>query len=280
MRIDRIRKQTVGGRGRVTAQAAWEVSDAAPLTLFVETGEQFASDLEPSPDACLVAPTEAVNIPLFSPAQLTEVRSMRLSTFILALLVTTATAMATATVHAQTPTVETVRKLPPKDVTRVRRPVEIPDPTHAGELRAIEEAAPSPGRMNAALPDLVIREIRRDAQGTYGIRVANQGVQRAATFNIMLSLTTAAAAPGPSKVVETPALAGGGQLWVTVSIDPPPIQPTHMSARADPAYILAISSTNSDGTPNPGRWTWKRIDSRIRESDEENNFLSVAIPPG
>lgn len=55
MRIERIREDRVDGRARVAADVVWEDREAPTQTLSMEVRESFAHDLEPSPDALLVA---------------------------------------------------------------------------------------------------------------------------------------------------------------------------------------------------------------------------------
>ncbi|HUF28152.1 MAG TPA: hypothetical protein VMM18_14345 [Gemmatimonadaceae bacterium] len=55
MRIERIREERIEGRHRIAADVVHEDHDAPARTLIIETTELFARDLEPSPDAILVA---------------------------------------------------------------------------------------------------------------------------------------------------------------------------------------------------------------------------------
>jgi hypothetical protein len=55
MRIERIREERVQGGCRVAADAIWEDRDAATQTLTIQTIEPFAQDLEPNPNAFLLA---------------------------------------------------------------------------------------------------------------------------------------------------------------------------------------------------------------------------------
>jgi len=55
MRIEQIRKELLPGRGRVTADIIWEDRDAPAESLVIETTEPFATELEPSRDAFLLA---------------------------------------------------------------------------------------------------------------------------------------------------------------------------------------------------------------------------------
>jgi hypothetical protein len=55
VRIDRLRRDDLPGRPRVTARIEWEDADRAPLELFFETRGDAAVDLRPSPDALLAA---------------------------------------------------------------------------------------------------------------------------------------------------------------------------------------------------------------------------------
>lgn len=55
MRIERLRKESSGGRTRVAADVVWETRNAPSQTLIIETSDAFDSDLEPSPDGFLLA---------------------------------------------------------------------------------------------------------------------------------------------------------------------------------------------------------------------------------
>ena len=56
MRIERIRKEsTPDGGARVVADVTWEDRAVPPDSLIIATSEEFASDLQPSPDAFLLA---------------------------------------------------------------------------------------------------------------------------------------------------------------------------------------------------------------------------------
>jgi len=56
MRIERIRKEaTADGGARVVADVIWEDRAAPPESLIIATSEEFAEDLQPSPDAFLLA---------------------------------------------------------------------------------------------------------------------------------------------------------------------------------------------------------------------------------
>jgi hypothetical protein len=55
MRIERVREERAGEWHRVAADVIWEDRDAPVETLGIEITAPFASDLEPSPDAFLVA---------------------------------------------------------------------------------------------------------------------------------------------------------------------------------------------------------------------------------
>jgi hypothetical protein len=55
MRIERLREERAGEWHRVAADVIWEDRDAPTQTLAIETTDQFARDLEPGPDAFLLA---------------------------------------------------------------------------------------------------------------------------------------------------------------------------------------------------------------------------------
>ena len=55
MRVERIRKEAVAGRSRVTADVIWEDREEPSLPFIMEVPERFADDLDPSADACLLA---------------------------------------------------------------------------------------------------------------------------------------------------------------------------------------------------------------------------------
>ncbi|MEO8577033.1 MAG: hypothetical protein ABI556_10045, partial [Gemmatimonadales bacterium] len=55
MRVERIRKEVVADRSRVIADVIWEDRDAPSSPLIIEVPERFASDLEVSSDAFLLA---------------------------------------------------------------------------------------------------------------------------------------------------------------------------------------------------------------------------------
>jgi hypothetical protein len=83
-----------------------------------------------------------------------------------------------------------------------------------------------------------------------------------------------------SKVVETPALDGAGEVWVTVETDPIASPVTKMTGIADQSYVTAQFPTGPDGVPNmSGTIRWVTVKSRVNESDEKNNTLEVNVPP-
>ena len=55
MRIEELKKETTGGRARVSAKIRWEVADRNDFELFFETTEMFADDLTLDPNAFLLA---------------------------------------------------------------------------------------------------------------------------------------------------------------------------------------------------------------------------------
>src|SRR5687767_13704161 len=55
MRIESLREERAGEWHRVAADVIWEDRDAPAQTLAIETTAPFASDLEPSSDAFLLA---------------------------------------------------------------------------------------------------------------------------------------------------------------------------------------------------------------------------------
>lgn len=57
MLIDRITSEDVGGRRRIAARVVWEGSRTGPDGLWFETDAPFAQDMEPAPEAFLVAAT-------------------------------------------------------------------------------------------------------------------------------------------------------------------------------------------------------------------------------
>jgi hypothetical protein len=170
--------------------------------------------------------------------------------------------------HAQ---LQTIKKLPPSGVTPVSVD-KLPAPTKVGEVRPIIDETRPVGLGTAALPDLVIREIRQEGPRNFGIRVANQGAQRAAAFNILLTVLTTKVSENYNSVVETPALDAGREVWVTVETSPLSLPPTKMVGVADPAYVTA-----EIGLGNSIKWV--TVKSRVAESDEKNNTLSVDVPP-
>lgn len=178
-----------------------------------------------------------------------------------------------ASLHAQ---VQTIKKLPP--ATGAVATLNLPAPTKEGEVRPISETVDSKIAAATGLPDLIVREIRHEGDGKFGIRVANQGTLRAGTFTMMLELF------GPTgstqrTIVDVPALDGNGEYWVTAELMEPS-KIVRMQAIADVSYVRSnIKADPATGLPLGGTSTWSIVPSKVKESNETNNTLSVDVPP-
>lgn len=189
-------------------------------------------------------------------------------------IASTALAFAAATsLHAQ---VQTIKKLPP--TTGSVATLNLPAPTKEGEIRPMPETLDPKIAAATGLPDLVVREIRHEGDGKFGIRVANQGSLRAGTFALLLELTGATSTQ--RTIVDVPALDGNGEYWVTAELSEPS-RLSKMQAMADAGYVKSTMKVDpATGLPVAGgALTWSIVPSKIRESNETNNLLSVDVPP-
>ena len=148
---------------------------------------------------------------------------------------------------------------------------------------AVGRVAPQAGAANVDLrPDLVIRDIRRESEGTFRVLVANQGLRDAATFTVMLRLrfpeTGTPGSLSPNRALgEVPALKAAEETWVRFIVSVATTNLQAVEASADPGYQTWNTGVGpgAGGLPSQAGPVW--VNQRIVEKDETNNSLRIEV---